>query len=127
MYREMAYGNTFGGWALSSYGAFWISIGIIFTPGGFRVAQAYGGASEAYYQALGLYIFVSTCQNRPMEIAATNEIYLSGLVHLHFSCMAHDTPIHSSLQLSLHVCLDCFHLSRSRVLRCEDDERRHNT
>jgi succinate-acetate transporter protein len=40
---EMAVGNTFGATALSSYGGFWISIGIILTPGGFDIAKAYSG------------------------------------------------------------------------------------
>jgi succinate-acetate transporter protein len=40
---EMAVGNTFGATALSSYGGFWISVGIIFTPGGFDIAAAYSG------------------------------------------------------------------------------------
>ncbi|KAK2845242.1 hypothetical protein FQN49_005911 [Arthroderma sp. PD_2] len=34
---EMAVGNTFGATALSSYGGFWISYAIIFTPGGFNI------------------------------------------------------------------------------------------
>ncbi|KAI9708833.1 MAG: hypothetical protein M1820_003788 [Bogoriella megaspora] len=37
---EMAIGNTFGATALSSYGGFWISFAIIFTPGGFNIASA---------------------------------------------------------------------------------------
>jgi succinate-acetate transporter protein len=40
----MAVGNTFGATALSSYGGFWIAVGIIFTPGGFEIAAAYQGA-----------------------------------------------------------------------------------
>lgn len=56
--REIAYGNTFGGWALPSYGAFWIGLGIIFTPGGFDIVAAYGGQNKAFYDALGFYIFV---------------------------------------------------------------------
>ncbi|KAF3480625.1 acetate permease A [Arthroderma uncinatum] len=36
---EMAVGNTFGATALSSYGGFWISYAIIFTPGGFNIAS----------------------------------------------------------------------------------------
>ncbi|EDN04322.1 GPR/FUN34 family protein [Histoplasma capsulatum] len=36
---EMAIGNTFGATALSSYGGFWISYAIIFTPGGFEIAS----------------------------------------------------------------------------------------
>jgi len=38
---EMAVGNTFGATALSSYGGFWISVGIILTPGGFNIVAAY--------------------------------------------------------------------------------------
>ena len=38
---EIAAGNTFGATALSSYGGFWISFGIILTPGGFAIEEAY--------------------------------------------------------------------------------------
>jgi len=38
---EMAIGNTFGATALSSYGGFWIAVGIVLTPGGFDIAAAY--------------------------------------------------------------------------------------
>jgi len=38
---EMAVGNTFGATALSSYGGFWISVGIVLTPGGFGIIAAY--------------------------------------------------------------------------------------
>lgn len=37
---EMAVGNTFGATALSSYGGFWISYAIIYTPGGFDIINA---------------------------------------------------------------------------------------
>lgn len=40
LYREMAVGNTFGATALSSYGGFWITYGIILTPGGFGIVDA---------------------------------------------------------------------------------------
>ncbi|KAI1906799.1 Meiotically up-regulated protein 86 protein [Ophidiomyces ophidiicola] len=36
---EMASGNTFGATTFSSYGAFWISYGIVFTPGGFDIVS----------------------------------------------------------------------------------------
>jgi succinate-acetate transporter protein len=39
----MAVGNTFGATALSSYGGFWISVAIIFTPGGFDIVPNYSG------------------------------------------------------------------------------------
>lgn len=35
----MAVGNTFGATAFSSYGGFWISFGIIYTPGGFEIVE----------------------------------------------------------------------------------------
>lgn len=54
----MAIGNTFGATVLTSYGAFWISLGIIFTPGGFEIAESYGGETGMFYNALGLYIMV---------------------------------------------------------------------
>ncbi|CAK3822669.1 hypothetical protein BTJ68_05861 [Lecanosticta acicola] len=52
---ELAIGNTFGGTALSSYGGFWISIGIILTPGGFAVQDAYTNTGD-FYGAFGLYL-----------------------------------------------------------------------
>lgn len=64
--REMAVGNTFGATALSSYGGFWISFAIVFTPGGFQVLPTYeqmlgsesAGASE-FYTVFSFYLFVS--------------------------------------------------------------------
>ncbi|OCL10134.1 GPR/FUN34 family protein [Glonium stellatum] len=53
---EMAVGNTFGATALSSYGGFWISFGIILTPGGFNIIEAYGGATAEFANAFGLYL-----------------------------------------------------------------------
>ena len=53
--RDIALGNTFGGTALSSYGGFWISIGIILTPGGFEIETSYGPESNGnFYAAFGL-------------------------------------------------------------------------
>lgn len=55
----MAVGNTFGATALSSYGGFWISVGIILTPGGFGIIDALGGAtSAAFYDSFGLFLMV---------------------------------------------------------------------
>ncbi|KAK4619708.1 Acetate permease A [Fulvia fulva] len=53
---EIALGNTFGGTALSSYGSFWISVGITLTPGGFGIESAYADTGE-FYAAFGLYLF----------------------------------------------------------------------
>lgn len=58
----MAAGNTFGATALSSYGGFWISIGITFTPGGFHIMttleKAGGGSTAMFYDSLGLFLMV---------------------------------------------------------------------
>ncbi|KAF2088740.1 hypothetical protein K490DRAFT_72467 [Saccharata proteae CBS 121410] len=53
---EMAVGNTFGATALTSYGGFWISLGITFTPGGFGIIEAYGGQTAEFANAFGLYL-----------------------------------------------------------------------
>lgn len=45
----MAVGNTFGATALSSYGGFWLSFGIILTPGGFEIVQKYSGTGSGPY------------------------------------------------------------------------------
>lgn len=52
---ELAVGNTFGGTALSSYGGFWISVGIILTPGGFDIAGSYSSMAD-FNAAFGLYL-----------------------------------------------------------------------
>jgi len=57
----MAVGNTFGATALSSFGGFWISWGIILTPGGFQILQSIEAAdgAAAVSNSLGLYLAVS--------------------------------------------------------------------
>lgn len=59
---EMAAGNTFGATALSSYGGFWISLAIAFTPGGFNIkatlVEADGGSMGMFYDSLGLFLMV---------------------------------------------------------------------
>lgn len=53
----MAVGNTFGATALSSYGGFWISFGIILTPGGFGIVTALGGdTADAFLDSFGLFL-----------------------------------------------------------------------
>jgi succinate-acetate transporter protein len=54
--REMAVGNTFGATALSSFGGFWISFGIILTPGGFEIVKS---AGEDFHNSFGFYLMVS--------------------------------------------------------------------
>jgi succinate-acetate transporter protein len=60
--REMAIGNSFGATVLSLYGGFWISVGIVFTPGGFNIMgslqEAAGGSNSMFYDSLGLMLMV---------------------------------------------------------------------
>ena len=55
-------GNTFGATALSSYGGFWISFGIIFTPGGFNIEKQIVTAEDgtAFLNAIGFFLMVCT-------------------------------------------------------------------
>jgi len=55
---EMAVGNTFGATALSSYGGFWISFGIVLTPGGFDIVAQIEAADKAagFANSFGLYL-----------------------------------------------------------------------
>lgn len=50
----MAVGNTFGATALSSYGGFWLSFAIVFTPS-FNVEGAYA-ETEDFLHAFGFYL-----------------------------------------------------------------------
>lgn len=65
----MATGNTFAATALSSYGGFWLSFAVIFTPGGFEIQteleKAGNGSLGMFYDSLGLFLLVSiTCTIR---------------------------------------------------------------
>lgn len=65
----MAVGNTFGATALSSYGGFWISFAILFTPGGFQIQANYEASTmltgtaattqgtSLFYTAFSFYLF----------------------------------------------------------------------
>jgi succinate-acetate transporter protein len=57
---EMAVGNTFGATALSSYGGFWIAIGIILTPGGFQILSTLeagdSGSPDMFYNSFGIFL-----------------------------------------------------------------------
>jgi len=57
--RDIAGGNTYGGTVLSSFGGFWISLRIIFTPGGFNIIYSYGGATAEFHNAFGFFLIVS--------------------------------------------------------------------
>jgi len=55
---EMAVGNTFGATALSSYGGFWIAFGIVLTPGGFQIVEAYTTENGTTFDyAFGFFLF----------------------------------------------------------------------
>lgn len=63
--REMAVGNTFGATALTSYGGFWISLAITFTPGGFQIQKSLeaadpNGGLGMFYDSLGIFLMVRT-------------------------------------------------------------------
>jgi len=51
----MAVGNTFGATALSSYGGFWISFGML-QSGGFGIIPAYENHLAELHSALGFYL-----------------------------------------------------------------------
>jgi len=56
---EMAVGNTFGATALSSYGGFWISFGIVLTPA-FDIPGSYTNAAtgaSTFNAAFALYLW----------------------------------------------------------------------
>ncbi|KAK0271519.1 Meiotically up-regulated protein 86 protein [Friedmanniomyces endolithicus] len=56
---EMAVGNTFGATALSSYGGFWIAVGIILTPGGFGIVTSLTtaeGSVKPFLDSFGLFL-----------------------------------------------------------------------
>lgn len=59
----MGIGNTFGATVLSSYGGFWISIAVTFTPGGFEVMptleKAADGTTGMFYNSFSLMLWVS--------------------------------------------------------------------
>lgn len=99
MTREIAYGNTFGGWALPSYGGFWIGLGIIFTPGGFDIAAAYGGQTEAFYKALGFYIFGWFIVCLSLRGASFSVDRALIRIPVYFLGLAHDSKVDCSLQL----------------------------
>lgn len=59
--RDMAAGNTFGATALSSYGGFWLSFAIIYTPGGFNILEESTkvDGKEGFTNAVGFWLVVS--------------------------------------------------------------------
>lgn len=74
----MAIGNTFGATVLSSYGGFWISVGIIFTPGGFNIMEslieASGGNTDMFNDCLGLFLLVSLPRQLLIFSSSTHQI-----------------------------------------------------
>jgi hypothetical protein len=54
---EFVAGNTFGATALSSYGGFWISFGIILTPGGFHIIETLEAKGvDQFYNSFGFFL-----------------------------------------------------------------------
>jgi hypothetical protein len=54
-------GNTFAATALASYGGFWLSFAVLFTPGGFEIVSSIEEAQNvnAFYDSFGLFLMVS--------------------------------------------------------------------
>lgn len=93
---EMAVGNTFGATALSSYGGFWISFGILFTPS-FGIADSLGGAtSPVFYNSVGFYLMVGERLGISWNLLFRANLY-AGLVHLHFHPARVHAPINARL------------------------------
>lgn len=65
--REMAIGNTFGATVLSSYGGFWISVAIVFTPGGFEIMPTLekAGGQGMFYDSFSIYLWVGIIPDQP--------------------------------------------------------------
>ncbi|KAL2825889.1 GPR1/FUN34/yaaH family-domain-containing protein [Aspergillus pseudoustus] len=107
---EMAIGNSFGATVLSSYGGFWISAGIIFTPGGFNIIEslqeAAGGSNSMFYDSLGLmllawFIFTvlmtlitlkSTLAFFSLFLCADISLLLLGVGYIHRDAQGMPTP-----------------------------------
>jgi succinate-acetate transporter protein len=53
---EFVVGNTFGATALSSYGGFWLSYGVILIPQ-FGIVEAYGTNTQELTTAIAFYLF----------------------------------------------------------------------
>ena len=63
----MAVGNTFGATALSSYGGFWLSFGIILNPS-FNIFTALGGGkSAAFLDSMGFFLIVSFSRTSTLQ------------------------------------------------------------
>jgi hypothetical protein len=54
-------GNTFAATALASYGGFWLSFAVLFTPGGFQIVSSIEEEQNvnAFYDSFGLFLMVS--------------------------------------------------------------------
>lgn len=86
----MAVGNTFGATALTSYGGFWISLAITFTPGGFQIQRSLeaadpNGGLGMFYDSLGLFLMVRT-RSPNNQITSTNYLSRRGGSSLPSSC-----------------------------------------
>lgn len=90
----MAVGNTFGATALSSYGGFWIAVGIILTPGGFNIAQSL--SEEEFLNSFGLFLMVSMSGNSEELLANLTP----GLVYFHLRAPAVHPEVHRGVLLA---------------------------
>lgn len=97
----MAVGNTFGATALSSYGGFWISYGIIFTPGGFNIIENIKEANgiTGVNNVTGFWLMV----------------YCSFVPYIHVNPVAN--AIFNLVLVDFHHSLPCLHLQDKHRLR----------
>ena len=97
----MAVGNTFGATALSSYGGFWISFAIIFTPG-FAIETAYAGAGTDFQTCFSFYLFGWVCFPLLTPLQAGHvKLTNTFLVHLHLRHAHVYTQVHCCFLLPL--------------------------
>ncbi|KAF2209748.1 hypothetical protein CERZMDRAFT_100154 [Cercospora zeae-maydis SCOH1-5] len=93
---EIACGNTFGATALSSYGGFWISFGILLTPS-FGIVESYqtqttGGGTNTFHDAFALYLWAWFIFTTLCLLATTRSnlafFFLFFVLDLAFLCLA---------------------------------------
>lgn len=107
----MAIGNTFGATVLSSYGGFWISAGITFTPGGFNIMSALeeadGGSPGMFYNSFGIMLFVSSMLTFFSKLYDQTDLWYLGLVHLHHIDAHINYEINYRILRSIPCCRHC--------------------
>lgn len=104
----MGIGNTFGATVLSSYGGFWISVGITFTPGGFNIMSVLEEADEGslgmFYNSFGLMLFVSLHLATTLQSHGLIDMGYLGLVYLYHINAPPDSEINHRVLFPILCC-----------------------